>query len=151
MNINGIAHIALNVNDLARSKLFYDNILPKLGLKLIHASNKSFYYVGGKTGLLIQQAKNNLINKKKSSFSQDNIGLHHFCFRMRSKEAIDEFYLVLIESKTRIIRGPISGNWVSGYYYIVFEDPDGIRLEVNYVPKKGIFERNAIFNPSGDY
>ena len=32
-----------------------------------------------------------------------------------------------------------------------FEDPDGIRLEVNYVPNKGIFEKNAKFNPSGDY
>ena len=43
----------------------------------------------------------------------------------------------------------MNGNWVKGYYYIVFEDPDGIRLEVNYVPNKGIFEKNAKFNPSG--
>ena len=45
----------------------------------------------------------------------------------------------------------MNGNWVKGYYYIVFEDPDGIRLEVNYVPNKGIFEKKAKFNPSGDY
>ena len=29
MNINGIAHIALNVSDLKKSKLFYDKILTK--------------------------------------------------------------------------------------------------------------------------
>ena len=29
-------------------------------------------------------------------------------------------------------------NRAPGYYCIVFEDPDGIRLEVNYVPGKGL-------------
>ena len=149
MNINGIAHIALNVSDLNKSKLFYDKILTNMGLSLIHSSNKSFYYVGGKTGILIQQANADRIKKLK--FSQDNLGLHHFCFRMRSKEDIEQFYFLLKKIKANIIRGPMNGNWVKGYYYIVFEDPDGIRLEVNYVPNKGIFEKNAKFNPSGDY
>ena len=149
MNINGIAHIALNVSDLKKSKQFYDQILMNMGLSLIHSSNKSFYYVGGKTGILIQQAKAGIIKKLK--FSQDNIGLHHFCFRMRAKEDIEQFYLLLKKIKANIIRGPMNGNWVKGYYYIVFEDPDGIRLEVNYVPNKGIFEKNTKFNPSGDY
>ena len=149
MNINGIAHIALNVSDLKKSKLFYDKILTNMGLSLIHSSNKSFYYVGGKTGILIQQANANIIKKLK--FSQDNLGLHHFCFRMRSKEDIEQFYFLLKKIKANIIRGPMNGNWVKGYYYIVFEDPDGIRLEVNYVPNRVIFEKNAKFNPSGDY
>ena len=150
MDINGIAHIALNVSNLKKSKLFYDNILPQLGLKLIHSSKKSFYYVGGKTGILIQQV--NIKNKnEKHYFSQNSIGLHHFCLRMRSEEAVNQFYLLLKSIKANVIRGPINGNWVKGYYYIVFEDPDGIRLEVNYVPQKGIFEKDSFFNPSGDY
>lgn len=37
-----------------------------------------------------------------------------------------------------IDRGPIEGDWAPGYYYVVFEDPDGIRLEVNYLPGKGL-------------
>ena len=63
MNINGIAHIALNVSDLKKSKLFYDKILVNMGLKLIHSSNKSFRYVGGKTDILIQQANADKIKK----------------------------------------------------------------------------------------
>ena len=70
---------------------------------------------------------------------------------MRSIEDIQEFYYFLKDIKANIIRGPMNGNWVKGYYYLVFEDPDGIRLEVNYVPDKGIFEENAKFNPSGNY
>ena len=65
MNINGIAHIALNVSDLKKSKLFYDKILTDMGLTLIHSSNKSFYYVGGKTGILIQQANADKIKNLK--------------------------------------------------------------------------------------
>jgi hypothetical protein len=26
---------------------------------------------------------------------------------------------------------------------VLFEDPDGIRLEVNYIPGKGVFEPNV--------
>ena len=150
MHINGIAHIALNVSNINKSKLFYDKILPSLGLKLIHSSIKSFYYIGGRTGILIQQTKKeNLF--KKNLFSQNNIGLHHLCFRMKSKIAIDSFYKVLLNANCNIIRGPLSGDWAPGYYYILFEDPDNIRLEANYVPDKGVFEKEVKFNPSDDY
>lgn len=33
---------------------------------------------------------------------------------------------------------PEEAGWVAGYYSVLFEDPDGIRLEVNYVPGKGV-------------
>ena len=31
-----------------------------------------------------------------------------------------------------------TGAWAPGYYSVLFEDPDGIRLEVNHVPGKGL-------------
>ena len=150
MKINGIAHIALNVSCIKRSLKFYSKILPAMGLNLIHNSKKSFYYVGGKTGILIQQVEKK-DKKKLINFSQKNIGLHHLCFRMRNKESINNLYQLLLKTNTTIIRGPLEGAWVPGYYYLVFEDPDNIRLEANYVPKKGIFEKNVKFNPSNDY
>ena len=150
LHINGIAHIALNVSNISKSKLFYDKILPHLGMKLVHSSIKSFYYIGGRTGVLIQQLnKESLEGNKK--FSQNNLGLHHLCFRMKSKIAIDTFYKILLNANCNIIRGPLSGDCVPGYYYLLFEDPDNIRLEVNYVPDKGVFENKVKFNPSDDY
>ena len=53
--------------------------------------------------------------------------------------------------KGNIIRGPLEGAWAPGYFYILFEDPDKIRLEVNYVPNKGAFDEDTDFNPNGDY
>ena len=44
---------------------------------------------------------------------------------------------------------PWEGNTCA--YYVLFEDPDGIRLEVNHVPGKGVFADSAGFNPGEDY
>jgi hypothetical protein len=36
-------------------------------------------------------------------------------------------------------------------YYVRFEDPDGIRLEVNFVPGAGLLADGAQFNPVAGY
>ena len=85
ISINGIAHIALSVRSLNISKKFYKLLMPFLGLNIVHESNKSIYFIGSRTGILIQE-----INKRDflSNFSQNNVGLHHFCFRARKKSDI---------------------------------------------------------------
>src|SRR5258707_12453797 len=50
-----------------------------------------------------------------------------------------------------IIRGPEEGNWAPGYYYVLFEDPDGIRLEVCFVPGAGLLAAGTSFDPSTGY
>ncbi len=50
-----------------------------------------------------------------------------------------------------IVRGPMEGPWAPGYYYVLFEDPDGIRLEVNFVPGAGLLAEGAQFNPGTGY
>ena len=148
ISVNGIAHIALSVKNLNNSKLFYKQLMPFLGLDTIFESNKSIYFIGGRTGILVQKIEEKKIN---SNFSQNNVGLHHFCFRAREKNDIFlvEKKLKLINAK--ILRGPCNGSWAPGYFYILFEDPEGIRLEVNYVPYKGVLANKTKFNPAGDY
>jgi catechol 2,3-dioxygenase-like lactoylglutathione lyase family enzyme len=45
LDINGIAHIALSVKNISKSKSFYKELMPFLGLKLVHESKKSIYHV----------------------------------------------------------------------------------------------------------
>ena len=148
LDINGIAHIALSVKNISKSKSFYKELMPFLGLKLVHESKKSIYHVGARTGILIQEVDKNIAS---SDFSQNNIGLHHFCFRARSKESIDLIKDKLLEINAKIIRGPLDGAWAPGYYYILFEDPDGIKIEVNYVPGAGVLAKDKKFNANKDY
>jgi catechol 2,3-dioxygenase-like lactoylglutathione lyase family enzyme len=73
-------------------------------------------------------------------FVQRRIGLHHLCFRARSREDIDAVHTFVKTLDVPIIRAPQEDGWAPGYYSILFEDPDGVRLELNYVPGKGVFD-----------
>ena len=55
------------------------------------------------------------------------------------------------EMNATIVRGAMQGSWAPGYYYVLFEDPDGIRLEVNFVPGAGLLADGAQFNPATGY
>jgi hypothetical protein len=79
------------------------------------------------------------------------VGVHHLCRRARSREDVDRVAALLKKMNVTIVRGPLEGNWAPGYYYVLFEDPDGIRLEVNFVPGAGVLAAGAQFNPSTGY
>jgi hypothetical protein len=57
----------------------------------------------------------------------------------------------LSEMGATIVRGPLTGDWAPGYYYVLCEDPDGIRVEICHVPGAGVLAPGASFNPGRDY
>ncbi len=148
MEINGIAHIALVVNRYELCLPFYEALLSFLGLKCVFKGKDGIYYVGGKTAVGVGRADTEYQNEK---FIQTRIGLHHLCFRARSREDVDTLYRYLLEIKAKIVHPPEDGPWGPGYYSVLFEDPDGIRLEMNYVEGKGVLAEGVKFNPAGDY
>ena len=40
----------------------------------------------------------------------------------------------------KVVHAPQVDAFAPGYYSVLFEDPDGIRLEVNHVPGRGLFD-----------
>ena len=82
-------------------------------------------------------------------YRQGAVGLHHFCLRANSRDDVDRFYAFLTTTKWKIIRAPEEGTWAPGYYSTLFEDFDGIRLEMNHVPGKGLLANDATFHPEG--
>ncbi|WP_394828224.1 VOC family protein [Pendulispora albinea] len=132
MQINGIAHIQLSVSDLPRSREFYRKLFAFFEMSIVFDDATTFYGVGGKTGIVITRADPAL-----GPFNQRHVGLHHVCFRLRSREDIDQLHAFLVDIGAPIVHAPEDGPWAKGYYSVLFEDPDGIRLEANYVPGKG--------------
>jgi catechol 2,3-dioxygenase-like lactoylglutathione lyase family enzyme len=137
MEINGIAHIQLTVNDLQRAIPFYEDVLGFMGMKAVAKAANGLYMVGGRTAVAIAAASE---ANRKYEFDQRRIGLHHICFRARSREDVDALHAFLLERNVRIVHAPEDGPWAPGYYSMLFEDPEGLRLEVNFVPGKGHFE-----------
>ena len=140
MEINGIAHVMLTVSDFERCRPFYGRILEFMGLRPVIDIDGWLYCVGGRTALGIMRADPAYA---KESFVQTRVGLHHLCFRARTREDVDSFYALLQELGAKIIHPPEDGAWAPGYYSVLCEDPDGIRLEMNYVPGKGLLDESA--------
>jgi catechol 2,3-dioxygenase-like lactoylglutathione lyase family enzyme len=135
MEINGIAHVHLTVNQFESCKAFYEQLLPFLGMTPVMQTDGVYYCVGGRTGLLITPSEE---RHRAERFVQTRIGLHHLCFRAKSREDVDSVHRLLVEIGAKVVHPPEDGPWAPGYYSVLFEDPDGIRLEVNFVPGKGL-------------
>jgi len=135
MDINGIAHIQLTVNDFERCARFYKKLLPFLGMKLVFDADRFVYHVGGRTGVAITQADE---QHRGERFEQRRIGLHHVCFRARERSDVDAIHRFLVDLGAKIVHPPADGPWAPGYYSVLFEDPDGIRIEISHVPGKGL-------------
>ena len=135
MEINGIAHSMLTVGDFATARAFYSQLLPFLGLSPVLDSADTYYSVGGRTALGIRASEQ---PGSANRFDQNRSGLHHLCFRLRQREDVDELHHFLQGIGARIVHPPQEDGWAPGYYSVLFEDPEGIRLEANFVPGRGL-------------
>lgn len=133
-SINGIAHIQLTVSNMKRSVPFYETLLHSFEMVTLMNTPEFFYCIGGKTGVAISPADP---EHAAEGFVQRRPGLNHLCFRANSREDVDGIHAVALSLGAKIIRAPREDNWAPGYYSVLFEDPDGIRIEANFVPGKG--------------
>lgn len=136
-DINGMAHVQLTVSDMRRSVPFYRRLLQTMGMTLVVDTPDFYYHVGGRTALALCPADPAL---KDIPHRQWAPGLHHLCFRARSREDVDEIHAVALELGALIVHAPREDGHAPGYYSVLFEDPDGFRIEANYVPGKGHLE-----------
>jgi len=148
VQINGIAHLVLRANRFEQCIRFYDRLMPELGLQAVHRDDGFVYYVGGRTALGIRRVD---LDHADRPHVEGSAGLDHLCFRARSRRDIDELHPLLRSLGADIVRPPQEGPWAPGYYSLSFRDPEGIRLEVNYVPGKGVLAEDAAFDPAPDH
>jgi catechol 2,3-dioxygenase-like lactoylglutathione lyase family enzyme len=136
IEINGIAHIQLTVNDPDRCVPFWEALCLFFGMQTLIKGEGIVYCIGGRTGVLVRGAPQ---DKRNVPFDQDRAGLHHLCFRARSREDVDAIYRFLVNQQSaHIVHPPEDApQFAPGYYSVLFEDPDGIRIEVNHVPGRG--------------
>lgn len=137
IDINGIAHVMLTVSSFEKCRPFYHRILTEMGMTPVIDEGAWLYCVGGRTAVGIQEAGE---DHRGERFVQTRVGLHHLCFRARERADVDKLHAVLQELGARVVHPPEESGWAPGYYSLLFEDPDGIRLEINHVPGKGLLK-----------
>ncbi|MGQ3101599.1 MAG: VOC family protein [Sphingopyxis solisilvae] len=135
-DLNGVAHVILTAGDFARSTAFWRDLIRYLDLKIVLDSDAMLYGVGGRTAIGIRTPS---VKNAGKRFDQGAPGLHHACFRMRDRAAVDRLHAFLKDrSDVAIVHAPQEEPWAPGYYSVLFEDPDGIRIEFNHVPGAGL-------------
>ena len=148
VELNGIAHVQLTVNDPARCVPFWEKLCNFLEMKTLIKSDGIVYCIGSRTGILVSGVP---AGRARTAFDQLRSGLHHFCLRARSRDDVDAVYRFLCdELAARIVHPPEDGPFAPGYYSVLFEDPDGIRVEVNHVPGKGHLGPGGRLGPEGE-
>ena len=146
--INGMAHVVLTVSDFRRARAFYARLLPACGMRPVFDGPKFAYFVGARTAIGIEPCDP---AHEGERFMQRRVGLHHLCLRARSRADVDRCAALLREMGATIVRAPAEGTWAPGYYSVLFEDPDGIRLEVNFVPGAGLLGDGVSLDPRDGY
>ena len=137
VDINGIAHVYITVSDYRRAKPFYERLLALFEMRCLVDSDELYYCVGARTGVGIRRARS------PERFDQYRAGLHHLCFRARSRDDVDAVAVQVVEFGGSVVHPPQDDDWAPGYYSVLFEDPCGTRLEVNFVPGKGHLQEGA--------
>ena len=147
VELNGIAHIQLSVKDPERCVPFWESLCHFLEMKTLIKAEGIVYCIGSRTGILVRAATP---EREENAFDQNRPGLHHFCFRARAREDVDRIHEFLVnELDAHIVHVPEEGSFAPGYYSVLFEDPDGIRVEVNHVPGKGHLGTGGRLDPDG--
>lgn len=137
MEINGIAHFFVTVGHFAQARKFYGKLLPFLGMQPVLDGDGFYYCVGGRTAFGVRGPGPDHSGQR---FVQERVGLHHVCFRARERADVDTLHGFLVSIGATVVHPPEEAPWAPGYYSVLFEDPDGIRLEMNHVPGKGLLK-----------
>jgi catechol 2,3-dioxygenase-like lactoylglutathione lyase family enzyme len=89
LDINGVAHVIFRVKRIAECIVFYDRLMPFLGLQAVPPRSDDFvYYVGGRTALGVRRAD----TKHDAEHVETAPGIDHLCFRARRREYVDTLY-----------------------------------------------------------
>src|SRR5438876_4277278 len=89
MDVLGLDHVDLTVNDLARSIRFFEEVLGALGFRRVpHAT----YVASANAHLAIGLRP----GARAAAFDRYRVGLHHLALRVRSRDEVDRFHDLLV-------------------------------------------------------
>ncbi len=130
-NIIGIDHIYIAVSDLARSEVFYDQVL----MRILGFRKNAFALSGEPHVQYYNQHFGYVLRPARTSSLHDSYapGLHHFCLRVESVDDVVAVAQQLQAANIDATEAKLYPEYAPDYWATFFKDPDGLRLEVtNY-------------------
>jgi catechol 2,3-dioxygenase-like lactoylglutathione lyase family enzyme len=130
-------HVDIVVSSLERSLPLYRGLLEPLGYTeasdIVGERGETVWYLDGEgvgASLGIREAPAGA----EAAYDRYEVGLHHLAFEASTRERVDERFEWALEHGLEIENAPREWPYAPGYYATFFHDPDGMKLEVVYVP-----------------
>ena len=135
MRSTGVHHIDLVVSSIERSLPFYTELLGPLGYHRVGEvegeRGETIWYISGPgTSIGLREAQ----TKEGQPYDRYRVGLHHLAFEAESRAQVDERVAWLRTQDVELESEPQEYTYMPGYYAVFFYDPDGLKLEIVYVP-----------------
>jgi glyoxylase I family protein len=130
----GVHHVDLVVSSIERSLPFYTDLLGPLGFHTVsevegERGETIFYLSGPGTSLGLREALS-----ESETYDRYRVGLHHLAFEVDSRGQVDERAAWVRAQGGELESEPQEYTYIPGYYAVSFYDPDGLKLEIVYVP-----------------
>jgi len=129
----GVHHVDLVVSSITRSLPFYTDLLGPIGYTRVgevegERGETIWYLSGPGTSIGLRESQSD------QSHDRYAVGLHHLAFEAESRAQVDEIGDRLRTQGVELESEPQEYTYQPGYYAVFFFDPDGIKLEIVYVP-----------------
>jgi catechol 2,3-dioxygenase-like lactoylglutathione lyase family enzyme len=133
LDVLGFDHIDLTVNDLRRSRPYYETVLGELGFRFVdEGGSGGAIFANGVTSLAIREPSP---AQRGAAFDRYRVGLHHLAFRVARRDDVDRFHAFLVREGLPVLDAPAAyPEYGDDYYAVFFPDPDGIKLELVHFP-----------------
>ena len=127
-----ISHVVVRSTDIKRSEKFYDTVLRFLGFEKIGSDESYAAYNHGKFSFWVLKCGSRF---KKDRFARMRVGYDHVALSAKSRGQVDKMQSLLKREGFKILY-PAQEHleFAPGYYSVSFYDPDGIIIELVYLP-----------------
>ena len=131
IEVLGVEHIDLTVNDVARSRAFFDKVLGELGFRKFDRTDYIFW-ANAQMTIAIREAS---AANRDARFDRYRVGLHHLALRARSRADVDAFHDFLVRERIEVLDAPAEyPQYGENYYAVFFADPERMKLELVHNP-----------------
>jgi len=129
---SALHHLAISGSDLGVSAAFYDAVLAIVGYTRTVTSERVCAWTGPDPEILLYRT---LEENADDRHATGQAGWHHAAFLAGSRDDVDAVHRLLVDSDSTILDAPAEyPRYSDGYYAVYFEDPDGLKLEVAFIP-----------------
>ena len=136
-----ISHIALTVSDLDRSTEFYDKVFKFIGFKRVEVPESTQNAMKTRLKAWVGPGYSISIRPSKGEFAhrlhdRNAPGSNHMAFTADDRSDVEKMFELLKEIGATVLDAPAEYPYAPGYFAVYFTDPDGLKFEFAYSPRR---------------